>query len=182
MIIAFTGYKGSGKTEAAEHLIRAHGFTRVSFAYPLKQSVAALLEIHTPIIESWKNDPDLYVCVERFEHGGAQRIVKIPFRKFLQNYGTEAHRDVMGDNFWVDLWIQKALGTHCVVVDDCRFPNEAEAILYNGGQIVRIDRPGVEGGADTHQSERPLDDVYVSNVIANDGSLEQLYRAVDCLL
>ena len=40
MIIALSGFKGSGKDELASYLVKKYGFTRTSFADPLKDSVA----------------------------------------------------------------------------------------------------------------------------------------------
>jgi hypothetical protein len=44
-IIMVSGWKGSGKDLAAEHLIRTHGFERVAFADPLKDMVAEEFDI-----------------------------------------------------------------------------------------------------------------------------------------
>ena len=53
-IIAISGWKRSGKDTAAEFLIEKHGFTRISFADPLKDMVAEEYEIE----RSWLDDPE----------------------------------------------------------------------------------------------------------------------------
>ena len=60
-----------------------------------------------------------------------------------------------------------------VVFTDCRFPNEAEAILAVGGSVVRILRPGVDTG-DTHPSETALDDFEETFTVHNDQGLDHL--------
>lgn len=44
-VIAISGYKRSGKDTIAEHLVNQYGFTRVSFADPLKDSASIEYEI-----------------------------------------------------------------------------------------------------------------------------------------
>lgn len=195
MILAFTGYKGSGKSEAASYLVEHHDFVRVSFAAPLKESAAALLGVTVAELEEWKNDPRASVSLKADWFDSSDRspdpcwvpgkVVTLSIRQFLQRYGTESHRDVFGDNFWVEQAMRHmqsliAMGRDRIVIDDCRFENEREALVARGGRIVRIDRPGVEGGADTHPSERPLADPDL--IIDNNLGIPELHRALDCLV
>lgn len=53
-VIAISGWKRSGKDSAADYLVKNHGFTRVSFADPLKDSVAEEFSIQ----RSWLDDPE----------------------------------------------------------------------------------------------------------------------------
>lgn len=181
MILAFTGYKGSGKSEAASYLVEHHDFVRVSFAAPLKKSAAALLGVTVAELEEWKNQPRMLLWLIN----GMQPVKSLSIREYLQRYGTESHRNVFGDNFWVEQamnMMQSLIASGCqrIVIDDCRFENEREALVARGGRIVRIDRPGVEGGADTHPSERPLANPDL--IIDNDRGIPELHRALDCLL
>jgi hypothetical protein len=58
-----------------------------------------------------------------------------------------------------------------VVITDVRFANEAAAIRSWGGEIIRIDRPGV-GPVNGHVSEAmPFEP---DEVIENDGTIEDL--------
>jgi hypothetical protein len=63
----------------------------------------------------------------------------------------------------------------CVVVDDVRFPNEAQLIKSMGGQLWRIERPGLTD-ATGHSSEGGLADWEFDRVIVNDGTVEDLVR------
>ena len=76
-------------------------------------------------------------------------------REFMQFFGTEIMRK-MYPNIWVDNTIKKILAesSELAVIPDVRFPNEVEAILANGGQVIRLTRVHEE---DDHASETCLD-------------------------
>ena len=76
-------------------------------------------------------------------------------REFMQYFGTDIMRK-MYPNIWVDNTIKKILaeGSELAVIPDVRFPNEVEAILENGGEVIRLSRVYEEDG---HQSETCLD-------------------------
>lgn len=142
-IIAFTGLAGAGKSTAAAHLVKSRGFTRIRFAGPLKAMMATLGLSPAEIDGDRKEMPcDLL--------GG-----KTP-RWAMQSLGTEWGRKLIGDDLWIRAWqhavAQLPAGVP-VVVDDCRFPNEAAAIGAAGGVCVRIERPGA-GTASVHESEQ----------------------------
>lgn len=63
-------------------------------------------------------------------------------RRLLQRLGTEVMRKRDPD-YWVKAWIIKAEEARKagfnVCVADCRFRNEAEVILANGGELVFCD-------------------------------------------
>lgn len=70
-----------------------------------------------------------------------------------------------------------------VVVDDVRFPEEAQMIEQLGGVMVLVLRPG--GGSETfagHASEGALDDWPFKAQLLNDGDLAKLDRSTDLLL
>lgn len=142
-IVAFTGLAGAGKSTAAAHLVKSRGFERVRFAGPLKAMMKALGCTDAEIDGDRKEVPcDLL--------GG-----KTP-RQAMQWLGTEWGRDLIDSNLWIRAWraaVDRLPGGIPAVVDDCRFPNEAEAIRAAGGVIVRIERPGA-GTASVHASEQ----------------------------
>lgn len=103
---------------------------------------------------------------------------EISGRQYLQFYGTEAHRDIFGEDFWVRQVIPVGAiidrsSKLVKVITDVRFPNEAEAIHEAGGIVWRIVRPS-DTLEDKHSSEIPLPESLVDYVIINDGSLEDL--------
>ena len=73
----------------------------------------------------------------------------------MQTLGTEWGRKMVNDTIWIDAakaMIQQQLKTNDVVVDDCRFDNEADAIHSLGGVLIDVMRPGY-GASATHASE-----------------------------
>jgi hypothetical protein len=159
MIIGLTGRAGAGKSTVAEYLSREYGFERCSFAAPLYESAAALLGCTVDDLKRWKNDPKMGIAIV----GGPTAMT---IRQFLQRYGTEAHRDIFGEDFWSERpWINWTLDSRWVF-DDVRFDNEAKAVREHGGVIVRIDRSDARlfGEAATHPSEAGVPaDVVLTN-------------------
>tara|TARA_R110001599_G_scaffold99998_4_gene256084 strand:+ start:924 stop:1829 length:906 start_codon:yes stop_codon:yes gene_type:complete len=81
---------------------------------------------------------------------------KMTAREFLQYFGTDICRSIYED-VWVDRCIADITFEQplLAIVDDCRFPNEADAIQKAGGKVVRLTRSLHE---DSHKSESALDD------------------------
>jgi hypothetical protein len=192
MLIGLNGRKQAGKDtvyERTRHIMRdVMPVERASFADLLYRSAAAALGVTVEQLQMWKADPNVRVAVgKRYESIGLVPESEITVREFLQKYGTEAHRDVFGPNFWVE---QVRLGHEgrIVMVTDVRFPNEAEAVRAAGGRIVEVVGPMGRVTADAHASEAPLPtelvDVVIQNVVRDDnfrsldGSVDTLVRLV----
>jgi hypothetical protein len=181
MLIAFTGQLGSGKNLAAERLAHIVDLPVIylSFAKKLKESAATLFGINPSEWEVLKNEPDSLVSLEggnhRIEGQGVVRklYAEITVREFLQRYGTEAHRGIFGDDFWVDQCLADSYKDddfNLYLLTDCRFPNELKGIEKRGGYSIRVlsgneprivyDEFGHAINADTnqviHPSEIPL--------------------------
>jgi len=178
ILIGLAGRKGSGKNTAGDILEKEYGFTQLSFAAPLKASAAALLNVSVADLEEWKNDPEALVSV--FAPGEWEgRAMSV--REFLQRYGTEAHRDIFGEDFWTKQLIDQLPEKGKFVITDARFDNECAAIQNAGGYVVYIDRPGTDDG-DTHASEVPPADDLIYAKVLNDSTIEALQRKLDVLL
>lgn len=168
-IIAFFGFKGCGKSEAASQLSELYGFQMHTFATPLKNMLKALGLTHEQLYGDQKEIPSDLL-------GG-----KTP-RWAMQSLGTEWGRKLIDPNLWLNAW-QATLPAGPVVVEDLRFPNEAAAIKLAGGYIVKIERPGVAVATD-HESERYVegpDALPADEVIVNDGSLDSFKTRVALL-
>lgn len=175
-IIGLAGRKRVGKDSAAEYLVRHYGYTRLAFADPLKVAVAGLFGISMEEVEMIKNNSSITLVV------GGRKHLEISGREFLQRFGTEMGREIFGRYFWVSQW-EKALNEEMlpVVTPDVRFVEEAEAIRKRGGIVVEIVRSGVQDN-DSHLSEQPLPKKLVDVVVANNGSLADLYQRMDLLI
>ena len=186
MLIALTGKKGAGKDTAGAFLVRELGFQRLSFADALKQSAAACFGgvIIKDDWDQWKNDPEVKVVIED-GRSPSRHIAEVTVRQFLQFYGTEAHRDIWGPDFWVDTLFKdftpEDFALHAqphYVITDCRFESETEAVLKNGGIVVNIVRPETDDHSDTHRSETSVPEEMIDYEIYNDSDITTLERRV----
>ena len=169
MLIMMTGNAYSGKTTAALHLVRQHGFVRLSFAKPLKDMIGALDVPHEYIYGGLKDTP----CPEL---GG------LTFRHGAQTLGTDWGRKLMHPDFWV--WMMERLLNNryegCdVVIDDGRFLNEAAMVRKRKGLIWRIWNDGIEDTVKKHESELELEQIDYDKKIINNGTREHLYATLD---
>jgi len=211
-VVGLTGAAGAGKDTVygfAAEWCEEHGLTgeRLAFADPLKRSAAAALGFATggdtgrPVTEAVEfcNDikqPGVEIVVVKYGEeeipdagipGGAKQLTsevlaKISGREFLQFYGTEAHRDVFGLDFWVDATMRKLnerAGVPGLVVflTDPRFKNEARAIHKHDGEVWEVVRPG-QVKVEAHASEAGLPEGAIDFQIVNDGSLADLRTLV----
>jgi len=177
ILIGITGVMRSGKDTVAAHLIAGHGFERVSFADKIRDFMYALNPL-LPNITAGQPTVRLRAVVDAY----GWEAVKDDFpeaRALLQRGGTDAGRVVLGD----DVWINATLGSlpQLAVISDVRYPNEADAIRDRGGFIWRVTRPGHEAPEGAHATETAMAAIVADETIANDGSLEDLYAAVDRL-
>ena len=168
-IVGLSGYAGSGKDETAK-ILGYDGFTRIAFADKLK---ALALDLN-PILDVWDDKGWRYnhlsTLIDQF---GAEDAKKIPsVRKFYQDLGNKV-REHLGEETWVQAAINGIDSNNSYVFADVRYPNEADAVRNEGGEIWRINRPGT-GPVNDHISERAMDDYDFDRVFDNDGTLEDL--------
>lgn len=223
MIISLSGRMGSGKDTvgsiiqyltAADTgelcLDRIHSgksieghhnstFETRKFAGKLKQIGSLLTGIPVEKFEDQefkKTDlPNEWVYVE---NGYAARNMTV--RDFLQKLGTEAMRDGLHTNVWVNAlfadykavvkeWDE--LGNDTLVeypnwiLTDTRFPNELEAVKERWGISIRVARPdmqSLQAMVPAHASETALDNVEFDYEIINDGSIDDLIEKVKQIL
>ncbi|WP_271025265.1 deoxynucleotide monophosphate kinase [Rhizobium sp. RCAM05973] len=165
-VVAFTGLAGAGKSTAMRHLVERHGYRLVKFAGPLKDMMRAIGMTEDEIEGGLKEQPS------------ATLLGKTP-RHAMQTLGTEWGRNCIGEDLWISLWrrrVEEAVaGGNRVVVDDCRFPNEAKAIRTFGGKIYLL--AGRGGIAGNHSSESGCGDM--DAVLVNLGSIDELHDMVD---
>lgn len=160
-LVGLVGYAGSGKDAAAEALV-AVGWTRVAFADPVRQMALAIDPL-IPCHVSRSGHLSAFVAAVGWTE--AKRHPEV--RRLLQRIGTEAVRDLLGQDVWVTLARRKiaAAGTS-VVVTDVRFPNEAALIRSHGGALLRVTRPGVSA-VNGHVSDQSVDAIQVDATLLN---------------
>lgn len=180
MIIGLSGYARSGKDTVGESLTTRYAFQRTAFADIMKRITEAI----DPIVDITGTCIQARPIHLREVLGaiGWERAKALPeVRRFLQRLGTEAGRELLGQNVWVDYTLGTMVAGVDYVVTDVRFPNEAEAIARAGGALVRIERPGV-GAPNDHPSEHALAGWQFDYILINGGSLEDLSLATDAMV
>lgn len=148
-VVGITGFAGAGKSTAANYLVERHGFTRLSFAAPLKKMLRTL----DPILSS-DFDGEYYRLSEVDDNHDEVELKKLfpEYRRLLQVLGTDCIRAV-DPEFWVRAAVAQ-INTGKYVFDDVRFPNEAEAIKrINPLGLWNVEAPGVHAAND-HESEK----------------------------
>lgn len=175
MIIGLTGLAGSGKDTVRTYLEDHQAFTGLAFADPIRAMLSTLFQ-QVGASDNWMTD--------RLLKEGTIPALGTSYRHLAQTLGTEWGRAVAFD-FW--LRIAKArvatmldAGVKRVVISDVRFFNEADWIHSIGGQIWRIERPGLEP-VRLHSSEL-IWDIEPDRVISNGGSVQDLQSFVDAVL
>jgi hypothetical protein len=209
MILGVTGLIGSGKDTIADYLVTTHGFKRVSFAASLKDAVSSvfgwdreMLEGTTKASRAWREEVDEWWS-ERLA------MPQLTPRWVLQHWGT----DVLRNHFHTDIWVASVENKlrqtkDNVVITDCRFSNEVDAIKNAGGTTCRVFRgenppwyqaavdynKGPNGNAKWSLSKLVLDKAKVhaseyssvglnyDNYIQNDGTIIDLHDQVNQLL
>ena len=108
------------------------------------------------------------------------RRKKYTYREFLQRLGTEAMRDGIHQDVWVNALFANYAEDQNWIVTDVRFMNEYEAIKAAGGIIIYVDR-GIETES-SHPSESNFDKFQYNYVIDNSRDIGYLETQVKDIL
>lgn len=170
MIIGLTGRKRSGKSTVAKALVE-RGFVEVSFAAPIRDFTARILELTPEELDAAKEN-------------SINWLEGVTPRHIMQTLGTEWGRQMIHPEIWIRVLLRRVsvlvLENKNVVVSDIRFDNEAQALRDMHGKIVRIERPG--GGPDDHISERGVSFSLIHFGVMNDGELSAVKDIADLII
>lgn len=176
MIIGIMGARGAGKDTVADVLVEEFGYTKVAFADPLREIAAAI----DPVVGVSGYAHMIYYNDAVASLGYTEAKETYPeLRRFLQRLGTEAGRQVLGEDFWVDQFLEKVsrLGTDKIVATDCRFPNEVDTVRQMNGRIWTVVREGHDPN-DEHASERYWREIDPNLYLYNQYDLEEFKDVV----
>jgi hypothetical protein len=187
-VFLVNGLAGAGKSETFKFFtspaFRSNRpeFRLVKFAGTLKRMIRVLLE--DAGIDDTRID-------EMLDGSQEQKLEAIPelrgtnCRHLMKMLGSE-WRDTIYPELWADLSDLKAatvLQDGCrVMYDDYRFDHERHHIIgrYSRERVALIQIQGRDHAkrkdADTHQSERPMDEALFDVVIRNHGTIPDLRR------
>lgn len=167
-VVGITGRAGAGKNAVASMI---PGAFVIGLADPLYAMLSVMLDI-----------PEAILRQRKFKESPIPWVGK-SVRQLLQTLGTEWGRGHVCDDIWIrllDRRITKLIesGITTIAVADVRFENEADYIRQDrGGSVWHVLRPGVEGPAE-HASEHGIMQAIWDRVIDNDGTLDDLRKAV----
>ena len=214
-IIGINGKIGSGKDTIGEIIQKlcltnkGGEFEIKKFAGKLKQTASLLTGIDIEMFEDQEfkktelgEDWNYYPVIGYGHHnvpvyGQDEQAMLV--REFLQKLGTEAMRDGLHTNVWINALFADYRGPKMSeynpsnwIITDMRFPNEMEAIEERKGITIRVVRPHGYTNPHTgeykemplsyHTSESALDDAKFDYEIINDGSIEDLVEKVKQIL
>ena len=197
IVMGLTGKAGAGKSAVADYLVEHYGFTKLSFAGPLKKMLRTL----DPIIDSTlysldqgcdccepSYDTEVVHLSERSDSEAELKEHYPEYRRLLQALGTDCIR-ALDEDFWVRAAMKQLTDVDGrYVFDDVRFPNEAEAVLNGGArradaELWYIDRPGHDSGVGSHESEQYAGRMDETWHLTNPGNdIEGLQQKVDDLM
>lgn len=195
-LIGISGKIGSGKDTTAEliQLVTLYGLNHTSEIRTLASRLLDDPELIKFTVQNcnWEIVKYAYklkligslltgIPVEKFESQEFKKTQMAPewgnisVREFLQTLGTNALRDQVHEDVWINALFSDFNDSDTWLITDVRFPNEAEAIKKKGGIVVRVDR-GLSTGE--HPSETALDDYEFDYIIPNKGDKTQLLEEV----
>ncbi len=207
--------KANLPTISAEDIVKEHsdnewwleeqsGWELKSFAAKLKKIASLLTGIP---IEKF-NDEEFKKSVLSKEWSNPRGLTiderdPLTVREFLQKLGTDAIRNHLHENVWINALFANYNQTHITkgikagpqypnwIITDCRFPNEAEEIRKRGGIVVRVNR-SVDSSVlrgdnqwiklEGHSSEIAMDRFQFDWIIENTSSISALIEKVKEML
>jgi len=181
-IISISGKIGSGKDTIADIIMQYtpyHRWQVKKFAGKLKD----IAEILTGV-------PKINFEDQEFKQQDMGPEWGMTYRDLLQKLGTEAMRNGLHKNVWVNALfadyqfnIDEDEQVAYWIITDSRFPNELAAVKEHNGIAIKVIRDSGNTIGTTHTSETALDDYTDWDyVINNNGTLEELKTQVLSIL
>jgi hypothetical protein len=190
--IVLAGKKQSGKTTSAnylkEQLLEWRSDLNIhitSFASPIKEFCTDVIGLTKEQVYGADSDKNSKTHIrwhdmpnEILDANGIVKLYNMTAREVMQVFGTDVMRNFFGNDIWAKAPFNKDWNfVDYVIIDDCRFPNEADAALENDGILIKLTRNALIG--DNHASELALDDydeTKYTHIIDN-----HMYKNIDCL-
>lgn len=165
-LIGLIGRARSGKSTVAKHLVDNYGFFRFAFADPLKEMLMKA---------------GMCTYGELYANKTEQS------RWLMQKIGTDIFRKQIDELFWIKKAQEMIQGFirdnhQKIVVEDIRFPNEAELVKEFGGTVIKLVRSEYfdDQTDNSHLSESLVDSIEADRVIgAQSGDVPGLLQEID---
>jgi hypothetical protein len=187
-VISITGKIGSGKDTAADiikSLSPSYNWEVKKFAGKLKTVASILTGIPVEKFEDQEFKKTL-LGKEWSTWNDHEEPVFMTVRDLLQKLGTEAMRDGLHQDSWINaMWADYKLDKTYPnwIITDTRFMNEVESVNNHDGILIRIKRDSGNTVGIQHISETALDGFTGFHYeINNNGTLEDLKRKLEDIL
>jgi molybdopterin-guanine dinucleotide biosynthesis protein len=151
LIVRFVPFAKALRYEVSQHFGIPHGWTLTSEG----KSFSPYCNAHHAN-SMLPNTPMRDKVLELYEPG-------MNIRRMLQVWGQ--YRRSMNPDYWLKKWYEGIvdLPADLVIVDDIRFPNEARAVDFCGGLLVRLEHYDLDSAKDQDISETALDGAHFNN-------------------
>ncbi len=192
MILSISGRIGNGKDTIADIIQTMTPYYR----WEVKKFAGKLKDV----AEMLSGVPKVRFEDQDFKQRDMGPEWGMTYREFLQKIGTEAMRNGLHENVWVNALFSEyqantiAIGTSEFditeedqlpywIITDTRFPNELQAVKERNGITIKVVRNTTNTIGATHASETALDDYTEWDyVVDNNGSIEDLKIQVMAIL
>lgn len=175
-LICLYAPKESGKTTVAD-ILEDLGYVPIAFADPVRDGVAAAFGLDRDWFREVSSNQATKEVPLDVLGGRTPREVLVQFGMFF--------RDEVAHDHWATVAVRRIQALRDsgapVVVTDCRFENEAQAVQSIGGIVVGICRPATwRANGDLDRAEAAVYSGWkrvVDTVLVNNGDLEELKEA-----
>lgn len=200
MIFGLSAPANSGKDVVANYIVDKYGFTKIAFADKIKRILQDLYQLSDE--QLWGESKNRSIFDTRY---------KTPDGSYLTaRLGSQAFGDCgrsLYEKTWVKATIDDVIKLHDhyfwdykyskgvykniwspnkknIIITDCRYINEMNAIKDIGGKVLRIKRlnSGLKDISGKHSSEVnqvQVLDSYFDHILINNSSLVDLYKKID---
>lgn len=177
-IIAICGYKRSGKDTVANFIVENYGYEHYKLAAPLKECIQQLFgftqeemegNLKEEVHDYWKTSP---------------RIVMDYIGTHIFQYEIQKVIPDIKRNFWINNLINRSNIKNDVnkkiVISDLRFEHEYNELMKYNTLVIKVVNPKIKM-ADL-SSEKECDNLKENITLVNNGSEEELYKAIHDVL
>ena len=167
-IIAFCGKAGAGKTTICKMIEDQYDCDIISFADPLRHLFVITMD------RLGYSDDYIANALEKKDNPSLESTSLRQFNRdlgdLLRSYDPQIFCDMLG----ITAVKLTSLQSPCILIDDCRYLNEAKFLKGIGATIIRIDREEGLRDVKPHSSEEGIPDSLIDLTIENYSSMDNL--------
>lgn len=183
LLIGLGGRLGAGKDALGDKLVEHHGFQKMGMSDALHR----FLMLQNPIVSIQPSKHGLYGSFPTVfdwtryadltnEVGYVNAKLHKEYREILQRTGTDAGREVLGEQVWVDA-AARTIGRHWaeghpVVITGMRYSNELAMVRALGGTLVWVERPQANPLGFGNDEQPPAENIGEAVIKAIDNELD----------